>query len=250
MSAGTLKEKMRDFEAGKVGTVRVSGDDLTDKPSGKGEATTGTVAGEVPEEAKKGLFADAGSVSEAHSALLPSYISETIDISQEDRDAFLQALVTGERYERSFSLFGGRVTGVFRSRLIKESDGIVAWLSSLVNERKIDARVEYLTMVRNASLAAQVKCLRGSVANEDFEELAKPYAPTRKIVDGTDKDGKATRTYETVAPGWVQAADAWGDRPEALVTALHMELQKFEKRYWTMVKESANQNFWNPAAST
>lgn len=249
MSAGTLKEKMREFEAGKIGTVNVSGADLNDKPEGKGEATQGTVTANVPEEAKKGLFAASDAVADAHKALLPSYIEETIDISQADREAFLQSLITGERYERSFSLFGGKLTGTFRSRLIKESDGIVAWLQHLVNTGKIDARVVYLTMVRNAALATQVKSLRGMI-NEDFEELAKPLAPVNHTVKTTDKDGKDVYDVKTDEPGWVKAADAWGERPEALVTAIHVELQKFEKRYWAMIKEAPNQNFWSPAAST
>lgn len=249
MSAETLKEKMREFEAGKVGTVSVSSADLSENPDGAGEATQGTVTGKVPEEAKKGLFAESDAVANAHKALLPSYIEETIDISQDDRDAFLQSLVTGDRYERSFSLFGGKLTGIFRSRLIKESDGIVAWLQHLVNTGRIDARVVYLTMVRNAALATQVKSLRGMI-NEDFEELAKPLAPVSHTVKTTDKDGKTVYDVKVDEPGWLKAADAWGERPEALVTAIHVELQKFEKRYWTMIKEASNQNFWHPAAST
>lgn len=249
MSAETLKEKMREFEAGKIGTVNVSGADLSDKPDGKGEATQGTVTDKVPEEAKKGLFAQAEAVADAHKALLPSYIEETIDISQEDREAFLQSLVTGGRYERTFSLFGGRLTGVFRSRTNAESDGIVAWLSDRVNRGKVDARVEYLTLVRNAALASQVKSLRGLIS-EDYEELAQPLAPIRKTVKKTDKDGKDVYDVEVTEPGWLAAAEAWGKRPEALVTAIHVELQKFEKRYWAMIKEAPNQNFWNPAAST
>ena len=238
MSAESLKEKMKEFTEGKIGSVRVTGADLAGGSSSeKHGATKGTVEAPVPEEAKKDVFADANAMSDLHQGMTPSFLQEKIDITEEDREAFLQALVTGDRYERSFSLFGGKLTGVFRCRKIAESDGIIAWISHCINSKKIDARIDYLTLMRNAVLAAQVKSLRGLVS-EDFPELPTPYAPTRS------EDGKTL-----VEPGWVSAAKAWGERPEALVTALHDELQRFEQRYWAMVMDAGNQNFWSPAAS-
>jgi hypothetical protein len=237
MSAESLKEKMRDFAEGKIGSVNVTGADLAHEPDAESGPTKGTVEVPVPKEAKNDVFSDAGVTADLHQGMLPSFLEDGIDITEEDRDAFLQAIVTGSRYERAFSLFGGRLKGVFRCRSIGESDGIIAWLTHCVNAKKLDARVEYLTTMRNAILAAQVKSLRGMV-NEDFPELPGPYAPTRS------EDGESL-----IEPGWVKAAEAWGKRPEALVTALHNELQKFEKRYWAMVVDAGNQNFWSPAAS-
>ena len=245
MSVESLKEKMRDFTEGKVGSVRVTGEDLAKggaepKKDGEKESsgpTRGTVEAPVPDEAKEDVFSDAVDMSGLHQGMTASFLEEKIDITEEDRSAFLNALVTGGRYEREFSLFGGKLTGVFRCRKIAESDGIIAWLTHCVNSKKIDARIEYLTMMRNALLAAQVKSLRGLV-NEDFPEMPMPYCPTRS------EDGK-----ELTEPGWLGVASAWGDRPEALVTAIHNELSKFEKRYWAMVVDASDQNFWNPAAS-
>lgn len=245
MSAESLKEKMRDFANGSAKSVRITGADLAGESAGpdrRGESagaggTTGTVEADVPKEAKTDVFTEADATSEMHRDMTPSFIDEKIDISEDDRAAFLQAIVTGGRYEREFSLFGGKLRGVFRCRKVQESDGIIAWLSHLVNAKRLDARIEYMTMMRNAILAAQVKSLRGLV-NEDFPELVAPYGPARS------PDGK-----EVVEPGWLGVARSWGERPEALVTAIHMELQKFEKRYWAMVMDSGNQNFWNPAPS-
>lgn len=237
MSVESLKEKMREFTAGKVKSMSITGADLAAGDAEKHEPTKGTVEAPVPDEAKKDVFADANAMSDLHQGMAPSFLEEKIDITEEDRDAFLQAIVTGDRYERSFSLFGGKLTGTFRCRKIAESDGIIAWITHCVNSKKIDVRIDYLTLMRNALLVAQVKSLRGLI-NEDFPEMAQPYSPTRSA------DGKTL-----VDPGWVAAADAWGARPEALVTALHNELQRFEKRYWAMVVDAANQNFWNPAAS-
>ena len=243
MSAETLKEKMREFEAGKVGSVKVTGADLAaEGAAGSAGAgpTQGTVQADVPEEAKSDVFTHAGATSDLHQGMSPSFLREKVDITEEDRAAFLKAIVTGGRYERPFSLFGGKLTGTFRCRKIAESDGIIAWLSHCVNKGKADARIEYLTLMRNAMLATQVKSLRGMVS-EDFPELKEPYGPTR-VADGDKGD-------RIEAPGWVAMAESWGSRPEALVTALHNELQLFEKRYWAMVMDAGNQNFWNPAAS-
>lgn len=241
MSAETLKEKMKEFAEGKIGSVKVTGADLASGGTGARDEQAmekrGTVQADVPDEAKSDVFSHASATSDLHQGMTPSFMEDKIDITEEDREAFLRAIVTGDRYERPFSLFGGKLTGVFRCRKIAESDGIIAWLSHCVNNGKADARIEYLTLMRNAVLAAQVKSLRGMVS-EDFPELAAPYGPTRSA------DGKTVET-----PGWVAMADSWGSRPEALVTALHNELQLFEKRYWAMVMDAGNQNFWNPAAS-
>ena len=251
MSAETLKEKMKEFTEGKLGAVKVTNADLVserpaDRPEGSSpdgndgshaDGRRGTVTTPVPEEAKSDTFTRAGVTSDLHQGMTPSFLQDQVEITEDDRNAFLHAIVTGERYERPFTLFGGKLSGVFRCRKIAESDGIIAWLSHCVNYGKADARIEYLTLMRNAVLAAQVKSLRGMIS-EDFPELKGPYGPTRS------EDGKSVEP-----PGWVAMAESWGSRPEALVTALHNELQLFEKRYWAMVMDAANQNFWNPAAS-
>ena len=250
MSANSLKEKMQEFKDGKLKSVRVSGADLADAaaPEKKTGATQGTVEADVPPEASKDVFHDSHETDTMHQGMTPSFLTEKIDITEADREAFIQAIITGSRYERTFSIFGGKLSGTFRCRSIAESDGIIAWLSHCVNKRAVDARIEYMTMMRNAQLAAQVKSLRGMI-NEDFEELPQPYAPTRTTVTKPDKNGKDVTTVEVKDPGWLAAAEAWGSRPEALVTAVHNELKKFEKRYWTMVMDAPNQNFWSPAAS-
>lgn len=254
MSATTLKDKMRDFNAGKAGSVSVSGADLAAEAAAAEEVkdtgpTTGKVEAEVPQEAKADPLAETNKTGELHQGMVPQEELEKIDITDEDREAFLQAIITGGRYERDFSLFGGKLRGTFRSRLQHESDGISAYITSLISGRKVTARIEYLTVMRGAVLAAQVKCLRG-ILNEDFPELAEPYAPKWSDAGRKNEKGEAVKEAELSDPGWLSMMEAWCKRPEALVTAVHNELQKFEWRYWAMLKEAANENFWNPAAST
>ena len=253
MSASTLKDKMKEFNAGKAASVSVSGADLAAAAPGKSSASdgpvTGTVKADVPQEAKDDVFTNADATAELHKGLVPSYLQDQVEITQDDRDSFLQCLVTGGRYERGFSVFGGKLTGVFRCRKIAESDGILAWINHLISTKRIGASIEYMDLMRNALLASQVKSLRGLI-NEDFEELPAPYAPTRRTVVRKGEDGKDISDVEVTDPGWLKAAESWGERPEALVSAIHGELQLFERRYWTMVMEASNQNFWSPAAST
>lgn len=237
MSAESLKDKMRDFTAGKLKSVNLSSEDLAYGSDGGKPGASGPVIADIPKEAKNDAFSVADTTGDVHANMLTSFIDDKIDITDSERAAFLDAIVTGGRYEQPFSIFGGKITGVFRCRKVAESDGINAWLGHCTNTKKIDVQIEYMSLMRNAILAAQVKSLRGLI-NEDFPEMAGPLAPARSA------DGKDVKE-----PGWVPMMNAWGDRPEALVTAIHFELQKFERRYWTMVVAAGNQNFWNPAAS-
>lgn len=239
MSVQSLKDKMREFTEGHASSVSVGPSDLKSSDAKSSGPVSGTVTTKVPEEARNDKFMEAGgNASSAHEALVQttSFIDE-VKVTDDDRNAFLEAITTGGRYERQFSLFNGRLTGTFRCRSVGESDGIIAWVGHLANKGMLASNFEYTSLIRNATLAAQVKSLRGLV-NEDFPELDGPLAPTR-----AGKDGDVT------PPGWIDAAAAWGHRPEALTSALHTELQKFERVYWTMVVNAADQNFWNPAAS-
>lgn len=249
MSVESLKDRMRKFASGQSDSISINSADVAhaaaqEDTAGDTDGTpcqgaSGTVSAEVPDAARSDGIMNAGrDVGAAHSGLVggPSYIDK-VDVTEEDRAAFLDAIVTGGRYERDFSLFNGRLTGTFRCRSTAESDGIVAWVGHLLNNNKLASNVEYMSTVRNATLAAQVKSLRGLV-NEDFPELSGPLAPTRSA------DGKTV-----VPPGWVGVADSWYARPEAVTSAVYAALQRFEQVYWAMVVNAANQNFWNPAAS-
>lgn len=244
MSVESLKERMREFTEGRAEHVSISSADVAaaaaEDSKGAGQEPDGTVSVEIPEAAKRdGIMNSGGKAGSAHAGLVSGSASflDSVEVTAEDRAAFLDAIVTGGRYERSFSLFNGRLTGTFRCRSTAESDGIITWVGHLLNENKLTSNVEYMSAIRNATLAAQVKSLRGLV-NEDFPELPAPLAPTRA------SDGKSV-----LAPGWIGVADSWYERPEAITTAVYAALQRFEQVYWAMVTNAANQNFWSPATS-
>jgi hypothetical protein len=73
----------------------------------------------------------------------------------------------------------------------------------------------------------------------EFPILAKPLL--RVVTKPGDEDND---------PAWVDQVAVWADKDEGLVTAIFEEIKLFEIKYWTMVSNAKNQNFWKPAAST
>ena len=164
--------------------------------------------------------------------------TEKVVLTEAERDAFLDALLSGKRYVQKFSLYNGRITGKLRCRSLVESEAVAAWMAGLLTGGAPITALEYAIKVRNALLAAQVLELNGT----RYPELQAPLYPV--------KNGDAI-----TPPGWIAAADAWskntdGKTPEAVVAAVYEELRTFERKYWTMVVHARDQNFWQPVEST
>jgi hypothetical protein len=156
-------------------------------------------------------------------------LPERVTLTEDDRNAFIDALIKGDRYVRPFSCFGGAVTGKFRSRLQKESAAIMGVLLKEYREGQLGTTVEYSTRVRNILLTAQVAALQ----DEEHRPLSQPL--NWQVMD----DGKQSKP-----PGWITQVDLWSEKPEALVSALYQELRLFEQKYWTMVLNAQDQDFW------
>lgn len=157
----------------------------------------------------------------------------TVTVEARHKEAFLDSLVTGDRYRETLSLYGGRVKVTFRSRTLAETDAIMSHLQHLAAGKIVTSDYEYSSAVRLAMLAAQVERL-----NEvEYPPLAEPlfYVDTGESVD---------------PPGWLDAVSIWQSKPEALVAALGAACSEFEARYWAMVKASGDINFWQPGEST
>jgi hypothetical protein len=170
-------------------------------------------------------LADEGSTTSA--------IAEPVVITDSDREAFLEAMVSGNRFMLPFELFNGKVKGRFRSRTQIETNASISYLSYECRNEKIVTGIEYSNRLRNMLLAAQVMEL-----NEvGFVELK---APLLRTVNGKD----------VVEPGWLDQLTYWENQNDGLVNAIYKELQIFERKYWVMVDNAKDQNFWNPAEST
>jgi hypothetical protein len=241
----TLKQALTQaLGEGQAFTVS-SGGGAAAEPETKAAPVTGDTQAKVPAAADKDPLLNAGSeiagkrvnesMAEADpTALSPDgFLDEEVTLTPDERDAFLDAVISGKRYEQPFSIYGGAVSGIFRSRSTLESEGIATLLNQGIRESRFGSTLEYSITIRNSLLAAQVKVLNGTA----YTELDKPYVRT---VSG-----------DTVTePGWLAQQQLWGAMSEPVLAALYEELKLFERKYWTMISHSRDQNFWHPAEST
>jgi hypothetical protein len=169
----------------------------------------------------------------------PEFEDEKVELTPADKDAFVDAMVTGGRYERPFELFGGRVMGVFRSRTSAESLAILKELARQWTIRKFMSESEYSTMLRWGMLKAHLKELNGV----QYAEMKEPLTAQSTV----EADGKEV----VKEPEWFKEMHAqFGSKDEGLYTAVYREVRTFEKKYWALVAHAKDQNFWKPSQST
>lgn len=242
----SLKDQLKESLPASVNISSGGGGGGESVPDKAPQAVHGDVKAQVPKIADEDNLLNAGK-GEIGSSLSSTadladddptkpdslFLTEEVTLTEEERDQFLQALITGQRYEQSFTIYGGAIKGIFRGRATEESEAIAAWLNAGFRAGKYTSMLEYAIAVRNTMLAAQVKELGGT----RFTEFK---APLYKTVDG-DK---------VTEPGWLAQADHWSTEPEPVVAALYEALKLFERKYWTMVAHANDQNFWHPVEST
>ena len=157
-----------------------------------------------------------------------------IELSEKERELFIDAMIADDRFVLPFSAYGGKLKGKLRSRTQAESKAILSRLSWEMNEGILVTNLDYTTRMRNMLLTAQIQELQ----DEMYTELKGPMLRT---IDGKD----------TTEPGWLDQVDLWANKGnEALTAALYEQIRIFERKYWTMVSSSRDQNFWDPAEST
>jgi len=163
-----------------------------------------------------------------------------VEVTAEEKAAFLDAIVDGSRYTQPFSLYAGKVTGVFRSRTTRETRAVMGELFRQLREGIISGDDDYQARVRHALLRLHVQELQ----NVEYGVPAEPLMAQA----GTGTDGKPV----TNAPAWVEEAEAFygSEQQEALVSAVYEALRKFEQKYWAMVEHADDQNFWQTEDST
>jgi hypothetical protein len=245
----SLNDKLAEQLEG--GAVSLSSADIaaSSQERPRGEATQGDVkakaakldpivesAGLADEQPKQ--LAEEVDQAEESRAALTQMIADTDDMAVEltraEREAFVESLISGERFSLPFSLYGGKVTGIIRARSQAETTAIIRCLNEQRRDGEILDMLEYATHLRNVLLAAQIEELNGTT----FAEL---QAPLRRIVKGKDKIEE---------PGWLEQSEYWASQQEGLNSALYNALRTFEKKYWVMVDNANDQNFLNPEGST
>ena len=179
-----------------------------------------------------GMSAEVDSQIDYLSAL-DEKLPKEVTITEEQKNAFLTCLVTGERYKETFNLFNGKLIAVIRCRSAEETDAIMTKMSRDAVLGSIKSDYEYSSEMRILMLVAQVERVNDTI----YTEMKKPLL---QMADGEN----------IIPPGWLEDYSSWRQKPEVLLSALGTAVAEFEARYWKMVSEAKNINFWQPGGST
>jgi hypothetical protein len=175
----------------------------------------------------------------------PSPVKEPekeITITPAEKEHFLSAIIGNKRFELPFSLFGGSIKGILRSRTNEESRATVVETRRRYELGEITTMAEYGYRFRNALLRFQLKELNGVVRDPVVGDLL-----AKMNVVGE----KGNEREEVTPPPWsIEAEVMFRGMEDGLVVAIHEEIRKFEAKYWTMVNHATDQNFWQTEGST
>lgn len=166
-------------------------------------------------------------------------LPDEITITAREKNIFLETIITGARFELPFSLFNGRLQGVFQSRTNRESDALISELQRRTIIGDITTDAEYTSAFRCAVLRFQLK----SWGLGELEPVEEPLVQMRVFNDDSEMVLKDPVWYD-------EAVNMFGNQPDGIVSSIYKALLMFERKYWTMVKNAENQNFWNPEDST
>ena len=158
-----------------------------------------------------------------------------IVITPADKEAFISSVINNTRMELTFPILGGKVNVTVRSRKVPETQAVVARERFEIADKTIVTQFDYTLRVRSMLMAAQIAEYRG----EKYEELQEPLKPVAQVGDAP-----------ATAPGWVKWIDHWADCGDAVHAMLWNCIQAFEDKYWRMVEDAQNTDFWKPVAST
>lgn len=151
-----------------------------------------------------------------------------ITITAQDKISFIDAIVNNKRYERDYSLFGGKVNLTIRSLTSEEVQALSVWI---LKHGTSDPTWQITGSYRKYLLAAQVARYNGI----EMPPLEQP------LFDTLEKDGKTVRQV-----GWIDRGKFWDDKPSGIISAISACLSDFDVRYTTLCKKAEDSNFWNP----
>lgn len=157
-----------------------------------------------------------------------------LNITPEDKEAFITAAIHNKRMTLTYSLMGGRITVRVRSRLVAETRAIIARERWEIENKMVDNRMDHTIRLRSMLMTAQIAEFNG----QSYNELEEPLMPQ------VGAEGAET------APAWVTRIDHWAGQSDAVHAMLWGCIQDFEDKYWRMIEDAQNADFWQPVAST
>jgi len=161
----------------------------------------------------------------------PGLVPDMVSITESDKEAFLTAAMYDGRFKLPFSIMGGKVKGLIRNRTLQEHNVLVNYLMKLIESKVITTEEEYQQQLRALTLTAQIEVL----ADKTFPEMQSPLDPS---------EGEA---------GWLSQYQTWLDKDNkglGITRAVFIEIRKFEAKYWALIQQANNENFWLTAEST
>jgi hypothetical protein len=212
------QRELREAEGKKTGaSVTASSEVEVERP----ESNDNTAAAAAEELDRKNFFfglAGAGSMY------------RSITISPDDKQRFIEAVLSNSRMTADFSFFGGKMNFKIRNRTYEEARAAMHFASE-ESRKTTESRTGFSMRLRSMLLALQVA---------EFNGVA--YAPAQE-------DGSLFSVYEggtIVRPKWLERTQIYEALPEAVFEAVWQCLYEFEAKYWTLVRNSRNQDFWRP----
>lgn len=154
--------------------------------------------------------------------------AKTVTITPDEKVAFIDSVVNNTRFEKEYSLFGGKITFTVRSITVDEMNALASWTAS---KGSSDPAGLMAGRYRKYLAAAQIARYNGV----DMPPLDEPLFPT------LGKDGKTVND-----PGWIKRCDYWDVIGAGVFTAIMACLSDFDMRYSTLCREAENANFWIP----
>lgn len=162
---------------------------------------------------------------------------EEIEITESDKAEFIDCLIDNKRFTRDFVLFGGKITGVIRSRTSDESRALIYEAQRRAQIGEVISDSDYAAIFRRSAMRFQIQQLGGV----EYPPAEGPLLAQANFKSFLVEDKAAT------APKWYEEAEkAYSNMQTGVEAAIFAEIMKFEYKYWTMVENSDNQDFWNP----
>ena len=96
---------------------------------------------------------------------------EQIEVTSVERDAFINAMVQGVRLHLPFDLYGGKLTGVMRSRKVCETQAVLKEINRRYTDNEYTTQAEYTDALRKSMMMFQLAELAGVKYDSPTGEL-------------------------------------------------------------------------------
>lgn len=151
-----------------------------------------------------------------------------IIISPSDKAAFIDAIVSNDRFKKEYSLFGGKMKATLRSLTSDEVNALATWTAKQGTK---DSAGLMSGRYRKYLLAAYLERLDGV-------EMAPLEEPLYETVGS---DGKTVNP-----PAWVDRCKFFDGMGYGKFQALMSLVGEFDSLYSTLCEKAEDANFWSP----